>query len=239
MKEIIKFSGNKDDLVWIYPKANISKDAEVIVDKDYQAILVRNGKIIPYFPGVNKAFSEKVSLFNKYINDCTIYFFNKSKDVKFHKWGTKYPIRYFDKHYQTELSMRAHGKYKVYLDNPRLFMNSFKLDSNVRIENDIKAMVIIKITEKLAKLLNLGKYNALSINAYLNEISTMIQDELNQDFEEWGFSLFNLSFTELSPLEVNEIKNECPNCQAKVNPQMKFCSNCGMSLVEVGDVDVV
>jgi len=67
----------------------------------------------------------------------------------------------------------------------------------------------------------------------------MIQDELNQDFEEWGFSLFNLSFTELSPLEVNEIKNECPNCQAKVNPQMKFCSNCGMSLVEVGDVDVV
>lgn len=255
MKELIKFAGHQDDLVWVYPKTKIHKDAEIFVDKDYQAIMVRDGEVdIPYLPGTNKVFHNlKFPLFssNKYIENCRIYFFNKSRNVKKREWGTRYPIRYFDKRYGLELSIRAHGTYKVALDNPRLFLNNFynERQTNSMIEEVIKDIVVNKLTEIISKVLILKNYDLLSINAYLNEITNEALKHINPDLEEFGFSIFDLTILQLLPLETEQLNNLlekkaemlCPKCDAEINKKLRFCASCGEKLfaVEVGEEDVV
>lgn len=257
MKELIKFAGHQDDLVWVYPKTKIHRDALVLVDKEHQAIMVREGEAdIPYFPGENKVFNDvKFSIFssNKYIDNCHIYFFNKSRNVKKREWGTRYPIRYFDKRYKIELSIRAHGTYKIYLDNPRLFLNNFynANQSNLMIENTIKDIVITKLTEVISKILILKNFDLLSINAFLDEITRNALEAINTDLEQFGFSIFDLVILQLLPLEeeqLNKLKEKelnnvlerkeelhCPKCDEVVNQKMKFCANCGEKLFVVED----
>ncbi len=213
MKEVIKFLGKKDDLVWIYPKTSINNDAMIQVDMGYQAIMVRNGEIdIPYLTGTNKVFDDKqtkFSIFNnkKYVSDCSIYFFNKSREVSAREWGTKYPIKYFDKSYKIELSMRGHGTYKLCIESPRLFLKSFKIDNNslFKLESSIKDMVISKLSETLAKELTKGSYDLLSIHAFYDVISKAAQDTLNVEIEQYGFSIYDLSIANLTPVEEEQI----------------------------------
>ncbi len=213
MKEVIKFAGNKEDLVWIYPKNTISQDANVIVEMGYLAVMIKNGEMdIPYFPGTNDAFNEKQAKFslfnNKRVSDCSIYYFNTSIDVSSKEWGTRYPIKYFDKRYKMELTMRGHGTYKIHLENPRLLLKSFKIDSNsiAKLESSIKDIIISKLTASIAQVLTKEDYDLLSIHGSYDEITKKAQSTLNVEFEAYGFSIFDLSITYLEPVEEDKIK---------------------------------
>lgn len=275
-KTVIKFAGKKGDLVWIYPQTTIRQDATVHVEMGYQAIMVRNSEMdIPYFPGTNKAFKEKQN--KKYVGDCKIYFFNKSRDVSAREWGTRYPIKFFDKRYKLELTMRGHGTYKVHLENPRLLLRSFKIDENSipELETTIKDLVIEKLTQTIAKVLTSEKYDLLSIHACYDGITKGAQELLNADFESYGFSIFDLRISSLAPVEEEQIKvlkelhfksavfdtefemankvrqannedilvqnqvNEihCTNCNAAINRDMVYCSNCGHKLKKTENGD--
>jgi len=207
MKEVIKFLGNKEDLVWVYPKTTIHKDATVKVDLGYQAIMIRDGEMeMPYFQGMNQAFSEKQV--KKTIHNCQIYFFNVSRDVIAREWGTRNPIKYYDKRYRLELTMRGHGTFRVTIDNPRLFLKAFNLEKNSyeMIESRIKDMVIIKLTEVLTKVLISEKHDLLSIHASYDLITKAAEEALNQEFEQYGLSIYELRISGLAPVEEEQIK---------------------------------
>ncbi len=206
-QNLIKFLGNKDDLVWIYPENTINLDAKIQVDMGYQAIMVRNGEMeLPYLPGLNEVFKEKIG--KKKVSDCKIYFFNKSRDVSPRQWGTRNPIKYYDNRYKMELTMRGHGTYKIFIENPRLFLRSFKIDEKTinTLEASIKELVIEKITAVIAKMLNKGEYDFLSIHGYYDVITKNAQESLNEDFDELGFSIFDLRIALLSPVEEEQLK---------------------------------
>jgi len=111
----IKFEGTPETLVWKFPKDNIVKGAQLIVNESQEAVFFKNGQALDIFgAGVHSLDSSNIPLLQKFINlpfggetpfSAEVIFVNKVAKLDY-KWGTKSPIPIEDPRYRVPFSRR-------------------------------------------------------------------------------------------------------------------------------------
>ncbi|MBP5210071.1 MAG: SPFH domain-containing protein [Clostridia bacterium] len=108
------------------------------------------------------------------------------QEIKGLRFGTKAPVNYFDKFYNSELFLRAHGTYSVKITNPLLFYIEAIPKDRDRVDmNDINLQYLSEFLEALQAALNQMSVDGIRISHVASksrELSKYMAEELDEDW---------------------------------------------------------
>lgn len=201
-------------LLYKHPVDEFNNQSRLIVSPGQIAIIVSNGKIekiceegtfkidsklLPFLKAFTKAFFG-----GKNPYPIEIYFLNKRLKLDLY-WGTSDPIRLIDPKYQIQINVRARGQLGVRLTNYQYFFQTLvgTLMKGSYIDFDIiqtffrgKMNQIVK--KQLASYILNNQITYFEIALKLDEIQKVIEEDLKDDFAEFGFELINLSIESIN-----------------------------------------
>lgn len=225
--DMIKNTGDGDFLFWRQPEEDFNTKSKVEVMPGEVAVFVDGGNIAavlesgthelntnnyPFIGRLKNSLSGGISTFN-----CVVFFVKKS-DSKEIMWGTTSPISVKDKVYGIRTDVRARGAYKVRIENPALFIEKL-IGSNKQFQdndalgeyfnNHLKTIIRSSVTT----FFNEYENELIGIDAYLDDISKVIERKVNETFNEYGLCCVNFS---VSALDVDTEKYDSID-EAQVN----------------------
>ncbi|MCD7781160.1 MAG: SPFH domain-containing protein [Methanosphaera sp.] len=200
--KVIKFEGDDRTLVYKHPDEDFNTQSQLIVHESQEAILYRDGRALDLFgPGKHELKTENIPILRGLINLPTegvspfhveVYFINKAVSLNV-EWGTSSRFQVLDPMFNIPLNVGASGSMEFVVDNSRKFLikvvgTQDHIDTNTVIYY-FKEKTTTKIKTYLAKIMSEVSY--LNINQHLTEISEALQQQLNEDFEDYGINLVN------------------------------------------------
>ena len=117
-----------------------------------------------------------------------LYFFRTAEFVNV-GWGTASPVKYIDSVYGFPIELGAYGNFSVFLKEPEKFFTTIIGSKDVFTVDDLKELVISRITPALASELAQKNYSFKDIDANLLTLSQELKTKLNQDFADLGLTL--------------------------------------------------
>lgn len=205
--DVIKNSGSGDLLIWRQPEEDFNTNSKLIVMPGEMAIFIDGGNIVqtfeegtyqlntnnyPFISRLKNSLSGGISTFN-----CVVYFFRKADSQEL-KWGTDDPIQVRDKIYNIRTDVKARGTYKVRIENPALFLEKM-VGNNIRYQKQddlnkyFRNEMLTKIKSTVAQFLNGYQNELIGIEAFLSDISSQVQPQINKTIEEYGLYCVNFS----------------------------------------------
>ena len=208
---VIKYEGPHNVLVWRHPDEDFNAASQLIVHESQEAIFFKNGQALDLFPAGRYALeTANLPVLGKIINrltggespfHCEVYFINKavSLDVK---WGTSSPIPVMDPQFNIIIPVRANGRFGIKIDDSRKLL--IKLLGTVEqfdhqaLQEFFRGVLMTRIKDFLAGKMVREKISFLEITTRLNEISSSIQEQLSDAFDEYGIKLVNFFVNTIS-----------------------------------------
>ncbi|MDR2340342.1 MAG: SPFH domain-containing protein [Deltaproteobacteria bacterium] len=226
--DVVKYSGPARILAWKFPSEELSNWTQLIVNESQEAILFKGGQALDtYGPGRYTLSTNNIPLLTAFLKlpfggntpfTAEVWYVNKvhALDVK---WGTPTPIQLKDPEYNIMVPLRANGQFGIQVDNSSKFliklvgtMPTFDQDTVVRY---FRGMFITKIKDALASYLVQRKVSILEINAYLEELSSYMQEKAAPPFAEYGIKLLNFYVNDISVPEDDPAVKTLKNALAK------------------------
>lgn len=209
--EVIKYNGNPNVFAWKYPSEELGTCTQLIVNESQEAVLVKNGKIFDIFgSGRYTLDTANIPLLNKIINlpfggrspfTAEVWYINKAYDLDI-KWGTPTPIQIQDPKYGIFVPVRANGVFGIRIVDSEQFlvklvgtMSSF--DSNSIIKY-FRGLYITKVKYAVSTYLIQKQISILEINAYIDELSGYMREEIQPVIEAYGIELVSFYVNEIS-----------------------------------------
>jgi membrane protease subunit (stomatin/prohibitin family) len=200
--DVIKYSGSPDILAWKFPNSELGTWTQLIVNESQEAILVKGGQICDVFgAGRHTLDTANIPILNRIINlpfggrspfSAEVWFINKvfSLDIK---WGTTTPIQLQDPKYKVFIPVRAFGQFGIQIDNSKKFLLKLvgtlpQFDRNTLLKF-FRGVYLTKSKDAISSYLVHKNISILEINAYLDEISTFLQEKLTPVFDDYGIKL--------------------------------------------------
>jgi len=200
--DIIEWTDSSNDtLVWRFERYQneIKNGAKLTVRQQQVAIFVNEGQIADIFTsGMHELKTENLPALStlqgwKYgFNSpfkAEVYFVNL-RTFTDNKWGTKNPITIRDPELGA-IQMRAFGNFNIKVANPQKLLEEivgtdghFTLDE---IHSQLKTMTVSRFSDAVAE----SNIPILDIAANYDELSELMKQKMNPDFEEYGLSLHN------------------------------------------------
>ena len=222
ISQVITFGGTPDQLVWKYPDENITTTSQLIVDETHEALLVVNGNAADLFgPGTRTLSLPNIPLVNKITNiptggvnpfPCKVFYVNKVHHLDL-MWGTQgAPITLEDPDYQIFLHVMLHGTVAISVGDTRKFMLKlvgFRKDFQPEdVVNNFKGLISAHVKDCISKIMINGKVGFFQMNANLLEVSGIVQERLNQIFDEYGMVIqyFNIESIEVPDKDYDTVK---------------------------------
>lgn len=192
--DVIKNSGAGNLLIWRQPEEDFNTNSTLVVMPGEEAIFINQGVIeqvfengtyklstnnYPFISRLKNAFSGGISTFN-----CVVYFVRKAQNVEI-KWGTDSPIQVRDKVLGIATKLRAHGSYKIQIDNAGKFLETL-VGNNIQYQTqeDLNKYFISqfqsKIKSTVASEISKSETEVLGIDSRLDEFSELIQPKINE-----------------------------------------------------------
>ena len=116
-----------------------------------------------------------------------VYYINL-QEIKGIKFGTKNPVNYYDRKYDAELFLRAHGTYSIKITDPLKFFNEAVPRSATRCDfSDISAQYIDEFMDALQSAINQLSADGISISNVTSksrELSKYMSQTLDADWNE-------------------------------------------------------
>lgn len=210
--DVIKNTGSGQNMIWRQPEEDFNTKSKLIVMPGEMAIFVDGGNVVqtfeegtyelntnnyPFISRLKNSLSGGISTFN-----CVVFFFRKADSEEL-KWGTDTPIQVRDKVYGIRTSVKARGTYKYRIENPSLVIekmvgNNIRFQEMSDIEKYFKNEMMTKVKSTVASFLNSYQNEFIGIEAYLDSISSQVQPQINQSFEEYGLYCSNFSIAALN-----------------------------------------
>ncbi len=225
--DVIKNSGPGELLIWRQPEEDFNNNSTLIVMPGEYSIFINEGKVeqvfengtykldtknYPFISRLKNAFSGGISTFN-----CVVYFVRKSDSEEI-KWGTDSPIQVRDKVWGIRTDAKVRGAYKVKIINPSLFLTKLignnvlsqeQIDLNKYFSSELQG----KIKTAVSKFLNGLEQELIGIDAYLDDLSTKIEPNINEALSDYGlecvkFSLeaIDIDATKYDALDASQIE---------------------------------
>ncbi len=208
---VIKHNSNSDEFIWKYPNEEIGTWSQLVVNPTQEVILVKDGMICDIFKaGKYTLDTENIPILNKIINipfggsspyKVEIWFINKKYNLSI-KWGTPTPIQLEDPKYNIFVKIRSYGHFGIKIEDTKIFfMKLIGTNSSFRereINSFFKGLYITKIRDLISSYLIKKRISILEINAYIDELSRHIKENVEGIFREYGIMLVNFFINDIS-----------------------------------------
>lgn len=212
--EVLKYDGKKDVLAWKYPSQELGTWTQVIVNESQEAVFVKEGKILDVLgPGRHTLSTENIPILSKLINlpfggkspfTAEVWFINRAHIIDV-KWGTPSPIQLQDPKYKVFIPVRAFGQFGVQINDAKSFLTKIVGTLNVfeqtELVNYFRGLLVSKIKDNISSYLIEKQISILEVNAYINEISESLKQEIQPEMEQYGIDVVNLYVTSIDTPE--------------------------------------
>ena len=211
---VIKYEGGHNILAWKYPNNNITTKSQLIVNESQEAILYKGGQALDVFQsGRHTLTTENIPILNKLINlpfggrspfTAEIWFVNKavSLDVK---WGTPTPIQLEDPKFGIFIPVTSFGQFGIQVSNSKKFLEklvgTMRIFTNDQIISYFKGLYLTKAKNMIASYIRKKGIPLLDINAYIDELSQEIRNQMIQEFDEYGIAIVSFYINDISVSE--------------------------------------
>lgn len=215
--DIIEWTDDSSDtLVYRFKRHDneIKNKAKLVVREGQMAVMINEGQLADVFsPGTHTLETQNLPILStlkgwKYGFDSPFkaeVYFVSTRNFTDQKWGTKNPITLSDARFGM-LEIRAFGTYVIKVDEPSKFIKEivgtdghFTTDE---ITNQLRSMIVTRFTDAIGEAeLPVEKYAANT-----NEISKLVKDIMQEDFNAYGIKLTKFLIENVSMPE--EIKKE-------------------------------
>lgn len=224
----IKYDGPYDGLQWLiykYPSEQFVLGSQLIVNQGQEALFFKGGEILDLFrAGTHTLTTGNLPLLNKLVNlpfggrtpfTAEVYYVNTTANMNMN-WGTSTPIPIEDPKYGLLLNIRAYGKYGVCITDSRLFVSRIvgAIPNGTTIEHLVilkyfNSMINTKMKSIIAEYMVQRKISFLEVSQYLEELSDVLKEKLNGEFERFGIELVNFYCESITPKsgELDKLRN--------------------------------
>lgn len=221
--DLVKWDNPGTQLVWKFPKTDLSTATQLVVNESQKAVLFKNGQRLDVFgAGRHTLTTQNIPLLNKLINlpfggkspfAAEVWFVNQaiSLDLKF---GTPTPIQVEDPAYQIVVPVRAFGQFGLQVDDPGLFVHKLVganagLDQ-ARLVEHFRGVLVSRLKSRIAQIIVRERVGVLEIETMLDDISRALEQAYAPDFAEYGlrvhaFRIMSIAIPEGDP-SVQELK---------------------------------
>lgn len=221
--DIVKYEQQEGVIVYKFPSCDLRWGSQLVVYPGQIAFFVKGGKVCDKFTdGTYTLKTKNIPLLNKIINlpfgsdspfQADVWFVNILQHLNL-KWGTETPILLEDPKYEIIVPVRAYGQYGFCIHNAELFMS--KLIGNMpsfgeeQLQAYFRGILLMKLTDIIAKKIINDKIEVLKILTHLSEISSYCENELKSHFATYGidiilFNIISINIPE-NDVSLNEIK---------------------------------
>lgn len=226
--EIIKYEGRPDVFAWKYPNSELGTWSQLIVNESQEAVLVKGGIYCDVFQaGRHTLDTANIPILSRLINlpfgghspfSAEVWFINKvfSLDIK---WGTASPIQLQDPKYNIFAPVRAYGQFGIQIEESKKFL--LKLVGNLpqfdksNILKYFRGIYLTKAKDVISSYLVHKNISVLQINAYLDEISSYLQEKISPTFEDYGIKLTSFFVNDINVPEDDEAVIKLKNALSK------------------------
>lgn len=212
--EVLKYDGKRDVLAWKYPSQELGTWTQVIVNESQEAVFVKEGKILDVLgPGRHTLSTENIPILSKLINlpfggkspfTAEVWFINRAHIIDV-KWGTPSPIQLQDPKYKVFIPVRSFGQFGVQINDAKSFLTKIVGTLNVfeqtELVNYFRGLLVSKIKDNISSYLIEKQISILEVNAYINEISESLKQEIQVEMEQYGINVVNFYVTSIDTPE--------------------------------------
>lgn len=226
--EVVKYNGNPDVFAWKYPSEELGTWTQLIVNESQEAILFKGGKALDVFgSGRHTLETANIPILNKIINlpfggrspfTAEVWYINKvhSLDIK---WGTASPIQLQDPKYSVFIPVRAFGQFGVRIENSKQFIiklvGTLPIFDKTNIVKYFRGLYLTKVKDAISSYLVHKQISIMEINAYIEELSSYLQDKMQPVLEEYGIKLINFYVNDISVPEDDSAVKKLKDALAK------------------------
>jgi len=199
--KVIKYDGDKNNLVYKYPVENMNTKSKLIVNNFQEAVFIKNGQILDILPqGSYSLSTDIIPLLSSFINlpfggrtpfTAEIFFINKLSMLGI-KWGSLTPLQVKDPKYEIVVPVRSYGEFGMSIADSRVFLESLIGNTSSFSTADLlerfKGIVCAKINDLIASYVQQSQCSVLELNANLRQLSEAVQQGLQPIFAEYGIN---------------------------------------------------
>ena len=226
--EVVKYDGPPNVFAWKFPNSELGTWTQLIVNETQEAVLYKGGQSLDLFgPGRHTLSTANIPILSKLINlpfggrspfTAEVWYINKTYllDVK---WGTPTPIQLQDPKYNVFVPVRAFGQFGIRISDSKAFLNklvgtlpSFNSDDVIKY---FRGVYLTKVKDDISSYLVKKRISILEINAYINEISESLKEEIAPVFSDFGIELENFYVNDISVPENDGAVAKLKNALAK------------------------
>lgn len=206
---------SNDTMLYRFPRYQneIKYGAKLIVRESQVAVLVSEGQIADVFqPGTYTLETKNIPILTtikgwKYGFHSPFKvetYFASMRNFTDRKWGTKNPIMLRDPEFGP-IRLRAFGNYALRVKDAVALIKQIAGTDAVFTTEEITDQLRNIIVTRLSDLLAESKIPAIDMSAQYNELSAMIQDKIQAEFDAYGLELTKLLIENISfPPQVEE-----------------------------------
>ncbi len=226
--DVVKYNGPAGVFAWKYPSEDLGTWTRLIVNESQEAILFKNGVALDVFTGGKYVLdTDSIPILNKFIKipfggkapfSAEVWFVNKLFKLDI-RWGTPSPIQMQDPKFGIVVPIRANGMFGIKVEDSKKLLSKLVGTMSVFDEDSIvryfRGLYVTKVKDILSSYMIKKNIGALEINAYLDELSMYMKEEIKPEMEEYGISLVGFYINEVSMPEDDSSVKMLKNALAK------------------------
>ena len=221
--DVVKYEQQEGVIVHKFPSCDLRWGTQLVVYPGQVAFFCKGGKLCDKFTeGTYTLKSWNIPILNKIINipfggdspfQADVWFVSTLQRLSL-KWGTETPIQLEDPKYEIIVPVRAYGQYGFRVNNAELFVSNLVGNmpdfSEEQLQAYFRGLLLMKLTDVIAKKIVNDKIPVLEAMAHLQEISLYSENELKPYFADYGIELFLFNIISINipenDVSLNEIK---------------------------------
>lgn len=226
--DVLKFNSDASIFAWKYPNTELATWTQLIVNESQEAVLLKNGQITDVFgPGHYKLSTDNIPVLQKLINipfggkspfSAEVWFINKAFALDI-KWGTTTPIQVQDPKYGVFVPLRAFGQFGIQIEDARKFLvklvGTMSFFNTKTLTDYFKGLYITRVKDRLSTCLVSSKISILEINSHLDEISSALSKQLEEEFAEYGIKVQSFYVNDINVPENDPAVKQLKSALAK------------------------
>lgn len=230
---VIKYEGDNNTLIWKHPIENFNAGSQLIVHESQIAVFYRDGIALDSFPSGSYTLNTKaLPLVGGTVNlpvdadldtvfHSEIYFVNLVTHLAY-KWGTPSRIRLIDPITNMHIDIGARGSMNIRISDARKLLTKIVGTANGLSREELQLgnqsgksqesalasffrdIIVARVRTYLSKIIKNEKIDLMEIDERLDEMSESLQSIINENLEEYGFTLNNFLITDIDLPTDNE-----------------------------------
>lgn len=225
---VIKYNGEPDVFAWKYPDEELGTWTQLVVSESQEAVLFKGGEALDVFKkGTHTLETANVPILNKIINlpfggkspfTAEVWYVNKASSLDI-KWGTPSPIQIQDPKFGLFIPVRSNGIFGIKISDSKEFLTkmvgtlpSFDKPGLVKF---FRGIYITKVKDAISTYLLKRQISVLEINAYIDELSQFLKEQLMPVMSDYGIELVSFYVNDVSVPEDDTAVKKLKDALAK------------------------